>query len=95
MQMEDSTQSHATQALVYALENHPQKVEVVELRRLVMESARQNPKRPAYLKLAVPDEVVKGLRGSGAESDLLLMVRVPREVLERRDSRIILPGDLR
>lgn len=95
MEMEDSTQSHTTEALVYALENHPQKVEVIELRRLVMESARQNPKRPAYIKLAVPDELVKGLRGSGTDGDLLLMVRVPREVLERQDSRIILPGDLR
>lgn len=81
--------------LVFALQKYPDQVETIELRRLVMESARQNPKRPAYVKLAVPDDIVKGIRGSGVDGDLLLLVRIPRDVLERQDSRIILPGDLR
>jgi hypothetical protein len=81
-------------ALAYALENHPQRVETVDVRELVMESARQNPKRPAYLQLAVPDEVVKSVRGRKENGDLVLLVRIPKEVLERQDSRIILPGDL-
>jgi hypothetical protein len=84
--------SDPRQALAFALERYPERLEVVPVQSLLLESARQNPKRPAYLKLAVPDEVVKNVRGS-AGGDLVLLVRVPKEVLERRESRIILPGE--
>jgi len=82
------------QSLAFALDKHPAKVEVVPIRRLLMDSARQNPKRPAYVKLAVPDEVVKATRGGSADGDLVLLVRVPKEVLEREGSRIVLPGEV-
>lgn len=87
--------SHPARSLAYALEKYPERVEVVPLERLVIETARQNPKRPAYVKLAVPDEVVKAVRGSSPGDDMVLLVRVPREVLERQESRIVLPGDVR
>jgi hypothetical protein len=83
------------ESLLKALEKYPQRVEMVPLRELVVESARENDKRPAFVKLQVPDAVVKSLRGRAEEQDLLLVVRVPREVLERAESSIILPGDLR
>ncbi len=83
------------QTLAFALEKYPERVEAVPIRRLVIDSARQNPKRPAYVKLAVPDEVVKAARGNADAGDLVLLVRVPREVLEREDSRIVLPGEVR
>lgn len=79
--------------LAYALETYPERVELAPVERLVMESARQNPKRPAYLKLAVPDELVKQLRGRRPAQDLVLLVRLPREVVERAESPIILPGE--
>ena len=83
-------------ALTFALEKYPEKVELMPLGQLVIESARQNAKRPAYVKLAVPDEVVKGLKGTPhAEQDLVLLVRLPREVLQRSESRIVLPGEVR
>jgi hypothetical protein len=83
-------------ALAFALEKYPEKVELMPIEQLVIESARQNAKRPAYVKLAVPDEVVKGLKGTPrAEQDLLLLVRLPREVLQRSESRIVLPGEVR
>jgi hypothetical protein len=82
-------------ALTFALEKYPEKVELMPMRQLVLESARQNARRPAYVKLAVPDEVVKSLKGTQqAEHDLLLLVRVPREVLQRSESRIVLPGEV-
>jgi len=44
----------------------------------------------------VPDDVVKTLRGKpGDGQDLVLFVVVPKEVLERKESRIILPGEVR
>ena len=82
-------------ALSYALEKYPERVEMVPIDQLVTDSARQNPKRPAYVTLAVPDEVVKSLKGGREDRDLVLLVRVPKEVLERSESRILLPGEVR
>ena len=82
-------------ALSYALEKYPERVEMVPIEQLVTDSARQNPKRPAYVTLSVPDEVVKGLKGGREDRDLVLLVRVPKEVLERSESRILLPGEVR
>lgn len=81
--------------LAFALEKYPERVEMVPLEELVTESARQNDKRPAYVRLEVPDDVVKSVRGRAAERDTILIVRVPREVAERMGSRIILPGEIR
>ena len=83
-----------TQKLLFALEKYPDKVEMIAIDRLVMDSARQNDRRPAYLKLAVPDELVKNLRGGRHSRDTVLLVRIPGEVLERADSPIVLPGEL-
>ncbi len=92
--MSDSD-SNPIEALVYALDKYPQRVEALPVRELVMDSARQNPKRPAYVKLAVPDEVVKSVRGRASDSeDLVLLVRVPKEVRQRQGSRIVLPGEV-
>ena len=85
----DLSQKH----LAYALETYPEKVELAPVESLLLESARQNPKRPAYIKLAVPDEMVKQLRGQREQRDLVMLLRVPREVLDRADSPIILPGE--
>ena len=81
--------------LAFALEKYPERIEVMPVDRLLQDSARQNEKRPAYLKLAVPDDVVKTLRGREDAKDLLVLVRVPKEVLSRKDSRIVLPGEVR
>ena len=80
--------------LAYALEKYRERVEVAPIRELLMDSARQNPKRPAYVKLAVPDDVVKALRGSREQNDLVFLVRVPKEIQERADSPIVLPGEV-
>jgi hypothetical protein len=82
-------------ALTFALEKYPERVELTAMRELVVESARQNAKRPAYVKLALPDQLVKNLRGTQEGDDLLLVVRLPREVLQRSESLIVLPGEVR
>lgn len=80
--------------LRFALEKYGEQVEVVPLARLVADSARANDKRPAWAKVVLPDDVVKALRGGGEGGDLLLLVRVPREVVGRSESSIILPGEV-
>jgi hypothetical protein len=82
-------------ALAYALEKYPERVEMVPIEQIVTDSARQNPKRPAYVTLAVPDEMVKSLKGNRDDRDLVLLVRVPKEILERSESLILLPGEVR
>jgi hypothetical protein len=82
-------------SLEFALEKYPQRTQVAPVAELVIESARQNAKRPAWIKIAVPDELVKGLRGGKETTDLLLLVQIPRDVLDRADSRIVLPGEVR
>ncbi len=81
--------------LAFALEKYPERVEAVPLQELVTESARKNDKRPAFVKLSVPDDVVKQLRGRPEDTDLVLLVRVPKEVLQRQGSLIVLPGEVR
>jgi hypothetical protein len=82
-------------ALAYALEKYPERVEMVPIEQIATDSARQNAKRPAYVTLAVPDEVVKSLKGNRDDRDLVLLVRVPKEILERSESLILLPGEVR
>ncbi len=81
-------------SLGFALEKYPERVETFAVDRLVLDSARQNEKRSAYLKLAVPDQVVKTLRGDKDARDLVLIVRVPREIVDRVESRIVLPNEV-
>ena len=83
------------ETLQFALDKYPERVSATPLARLVMDSARQNAKRPAYVKLAVPDDLVKSLRGSAASQDIVLLVSVPRELEARADSKIVLPGEVR
>jgi len=80
-------------SLQFALEKYPQRVEIAPARDLLMDSARKNDRRPAYVKLAVPDEVVKALRGQRESQDVVLLVRIPAEITERAGSRIVLPGE--
>lgn len=86
--------SDARRTLLFALEHYPERIQAVDLRELVMESARSNPKRPAYVKLAVPDEWIKALRGPREGDSRYLLVEVPREVDDRSKSSIVLPGEL-
>ena len=83
------------QALAFALEKYPERIAVLPVDQLVMDSARGNDKRPAYVKLAVPDDMVKALRGAADKSrDVFLLVSIPKEVRERSESSIILPGEV-
>jgi hypothetical protein len=81
--------------LAFALAKYPGRVEVVPLAELATDLARRNDKRPAYVTLTVPDEAVKQLKGPAESRDHWLLVHVPREVGERAESRIVLPGEVR
>ena len=80
-------------SLQFALEKYPQRVELAPVKELLIDSARQNDRRPAFVKLAVPDDIVKSLRGNREDQDLVLLVRIPAAVSDRVESRIVLPGE--
>lgn len=82
------------QTLLFALQKYPQLIELAAVDELVLDSARQNDRRPAFLKLAVPDDLVKALRRRREARDTVLLVRIPAEVEKRKDSRIVLPGEV-
>lgn len=85
----------AAASLAFALEKYPEKVSIVPVKELLMEAARQNAKRPAYVKIAVNDDTVKALRGPADKTDeMLLLVSIPKDVQERSESSIILPGEV-
>ena len=69
-------------------------VAVINFSDHVLDSAREKPGRPAYIKLAVPDAVVKNFRGSSDQRDTFCLVVLPKNVKERSQSRIILPGEI-
>ncbi len=82
------------ESLVFALEKYPEQMEVLPLDELVLDSARVNEKRPAFLKIAVPDEAVKALRGPATKRErVYALVSFPREIEARAQSNIILPGE--
>ena len=80
--------------LKFALDKYPQRVEMAAVKSLLIDSARQNDRRPAFVKLAVPDEIVKALRGSRESQDQVLLVRIPGDIGDRVTSRIVLPGEI-
>lgn len=88
--------SNDKSTLAFALEKYPEQVELVPLEALVLDSTRGNDKRPATLKIAVPDEMVKALRGPRERRpNLVFLVTMPRQVAERAESPIILPNEVR
>jgi hypothetical protein len=82
-----------TKVLSFALENYPEKIDIAPVEKLITDSARQNQKRPAYIKLAVPDEVVQALRGPQNATQRVFLVRLPKDLLDRAESPIVLPGE--
>lgn len=75
-------------------EKYPEKITVVDIETSITDSAREGKERPAYLKIAVPDGIVKNIRGTSDRRDRYFLVIIPNEVKNREESRIILPGDI-
>lgn len=68
--------------LLTAIRDHVERLSVFQIGGLLMDAARQNDKRPAYIKVATLDSVVMNLKGSDNLRDEYLFVRIPREVVD-------------
>lgn len=80
-------------AFDFALARYPERLEVSNLEDMLLGSARRSATQPARVELGLSDEAVKNLRGEPERRDLYLVVRIPREVVERSKSLILLPGE--
>ena len=58
------------------------RIEWMPVGALIMDGARRNDKRPAWLKVAVSDGYFLNLSGEPALLDQFLLVRIPRETVE-------------
>lgn len=57
----------------------------------ILSARRQSDPKPAALQIAVPDEVVKNVRGDAERRDLIFMVRIPAAFVKALQSPIIQP----
>jgi len=75
----------ASTLLAWAHSEHSGEVEVLPLLALVVDSSRENDKRPAKLVVSVPDDWVKNIAGYDQLQDVYLVSRVPRELFQEWD----------
>lgn len=85
----------AADFLRYALANPSPEASFYTMGECYMESARQNDKRPAYVKVMVPDDWIKNIRGTKELQDVYIVAHFPREVWERYKSPIVLDGEVK
>jgi hypothetical protein len=78
------------QVLDFAREKYPERLSMFSLEGLLLDTARQNDKRPAWVKMATVDNVVKNLVGNPKLRDVYILVRIPRDVVDRVGSKIVL-----
>jgi hypothetical protein len=77
--------------LEFAIANNMPGVFAINMLDVLGDSARQNDKRPAWVRVMVPDQVVMNITGKPNLRDHYFVVHVPREVVDRFESPLILP----
>lgn len=73
--------------LQYVLDEHAADYEVVSINQLLIDGARKNDKRAAFLRFHCPDEWTLNLSGDMALVDAYVALRVPREIAEAWSKR--------
>jgi hypothetical protein len=76
--------------LIEYLEKYKTMIEIVELEKVMIDSTRGKEGRSGTIKIAVPDEVIKNIRGSSEKRDLILILRIPNEIKKKMESPIII-----
>lgn len=65
-----------------AIANAPKQIEFLPVNAVLLEGARQNDKRPAWIKISVPDAWVVNLMKNEKLLDGFIMVKVEREFID-------------
>lgn len=77
----------------FALKNYEKRISIFPFDGLLVDAVRSNDKRTARITLATMDDVVMNLKGKDGLRDTFMVVRIPREVVDRAMSPIIAPGE--
>lgn len=73
---------HLLEKLGFSVNAHAERLSVYNILGLFQGYARKNDKRPAYVSFSVNDDVVKNMKGDPKLTDLYLMVRIPRDIID-------------
>lgn len=76
--------------LIEYLQKYKDLIEIVELEKVLVDSSRGKEGSPGSIKIAVPDEIVKNLRGDKEKKDLILLIRIPNDLKKKMESPIII-----
>lgn len=76
--------------LIEYLQKYQNSIEIIEIEKILLDSTRGKEGKPGTIKIAVPDEVVKNLRGSKEKRDLTLILIIPNEIKKKMESPIII-----
>lgn len=85
----DADEAAVMRVIGYALQHAPERLSIFPVLNLLMEWARSNDKRTAYLKIATLDSVVVNAAGNPKLRDYYFMLRIPREIGDRAFSPIV------
>jgi len=68
----------------------PEEANIINLYEAgILQVVRENDKRPAKLTMYISDDVAKNIKGRDSLRDLYVVMRVPRETVDRITSPII------
>lgn len=76
--------------LIEYLQKYQNSIEIIEIEKTLLDSTRGKEGKFGTIKIAVPDELVKNLRGSKEKRDLILIVHIPNEIKKKMESPIII-----
>lgn len=76
--------------LIEYLQKYKDLIEIADLEKVMVDSSRGKEGGPGFIKIAVPDEIVKNLRGDKEKRDLILLIRIPNDLKKKMESPIII-----
>lgn len=76
--------------LIEYLQKYQNSIEIIEIEKILLDSTRGKEGKTGTIKIAIPDEIVKNLRGLKEKRDLILVLRIPNEIRKKMESPIII-----
>lgn len=78
-----SQKMELAELLVSVIQKEPKEIQFLPLNQVLIEGVRQNDKRPAWIKAAVPDGWVVNLMKNEKLTDGFILAKVSREFIEQ------------
>lgn len=79
--------------LKFAFDHYIKEIMILPFFGQMIGATRKNDKKPAILSMVCPDDWVKNINGHADTQDFYYLIRVPRDIQQRMESRIITPQE--